>query len=319
MPAAGRPSERRVNKREGAVVCLDALVPTFSAARGDASFTDDHGVEIVYSTWRAGRPKAVVQIAHGVGEHGLRYEPLAQDLVRAGYTVYANDHRGHGRTGLGQWDGDHAMLGHLGPGGLRGAVGAVRGMSRVARAEEPDLPLVLLGHSWGSLMAQMILNTASADYDGAVLSATAYRLPGWMNGGDLNKRHAALGPTRFEWLTRDRAVIDAVGSDPLAVQADVIGLFGIADTLRLLGVPRRRMPHDLPLLLQVGSDDPLGGPRSVQRLASAYRRRGRLSDVTVQVYEDARHEVYNEINRDEVIADLVAWLDRISAPAAATR
>lgn len=288
-------------------------MPTFSAARGDASFTDAHGVEIVYSTWRAARPKGIVQIAHGVGEHGLRYEPLAQDLVRAGYTVHANDHRGHGRTGLAQWDGDHAKLGRLGPGGLRAAIAAVEQMSAVARADEPRLPLVLLGHSWGSLMAQRIVNTSSDRYDGVVLSASAYRLPGWMNSGDLNARHAGSGPTKYEWLTRDRTIIDAMAVDPLAVEADVIGLFGLADTLRLLGVPRRGIPHDLPMLLQVGSDDTLGGPRSIERLAQAYRRRGRLSDVTVQVYEGARHEVYNETNRAEVIGDLVAWLDRVTA------
>ncbi len=125
-------------------------MPTFSAARGDASFTDAHGVEIVYSTWRAGRPRGIVQIAHGVGEHSLRYEALAQDLVRAGWTVHANDHRGHGRTGLGQWDGDHAQLGRLGPGGLRAAIAAVEQMTAVAREQDPGLPLVLLGHSWGS-------------------------------------------------------------------------------------------------------------------------------------------------------------------------
>ncbi|MBT2502809.1 alpha/beta hydrolase [Curtobacterium sp. ISL-83] len=288
-------------------------MPTFSAARGDASFVDAHGVEIVYSTWRAARPKGIVQIAHGVGEHSLRYEPLAQDLVRAGYTVHANDHRGHGRTGLAQWEGDHTKLGRLGPGGLRAAIAAVEQMTEVARADTPGVPLVLLGHSWGSLMAQRVVNTSSERYEGVVLSASAYRLPGWMNSGDLNARHAGSGPTKFEWLTRDRAVIDAVGVDPLAVEADVLGLFGLPDTLRLLGVPRRGIPHDLPMLLQVGSEDPLGGPRSVERLAQAYRKRGRLSDVTVQVYEGARHEVYNETNRDEVVADLVTWLDRITA------
>lgn len=287
-------------------------MPTFSAARGDSSFVDAHGVEIVYSTWRAGRPKGIVQIAHGVGEHSLRYERLAQELVRAGWTVVANDHRGHGRTGLGQWDGDHAKLGRLGVGGLRAAIDVVEQMTTVARQETPGVPLVLFGQSWGSLMAQRILNTSSESYDGVVLSATAYRLPGWMNGGDLNKRHAALGPTRFEWLSRDRAVVDAFDADPLTVDADVMGLFGLPDTLRLLGVPRRGIPHDVPVLLQVGSDDSLGGPRSVEKLAAAYRRRGGLTDVVVQVYEGARHEIYNETNRDEVVADLVAWLGRVA-------
>lgn len=288
-------------------------MPTFSAARGDSSFTDAHGVEIVYSTWRAGKPKGIVQIAHGVGEHSLRYEPLAQDLVRAGWTVVANDHRGHGRTGLAQWDGDHAKLGRLGPGGLRAAIAAVEQLSALAREDTPGVPLVLLGHSWGSLMAQRIVNTSSALYDGVVLSATAYRLPGWMNSGDLNARFAG-GPTKYEWISRDRAVIEAIGRDPLAVEADVIRLFGLPDTLRLLGVPRRGIPHDLPVLLQVGSEDSLGGPRSVERLARAYRTRGKLSDVEVRVYEGARHEVYNETNRDEVVGDLVAWLERAVAP-----
>ncbi|MGN7190296.1 alpha/beta hydrolase [Curtobacterium sp. MCBA15_004] len=284
-------------------------MPTFSAARGDSSFTDAHGVEIVYSTWRAGRPRGIVQIAHGVGEHSLRYEALAQDLVRAGWTVHANDHRGHGRTGLAQWHGDHARLGRLGPGGLRAAIAAVEQMTAVAREQDPGLPLVLLGHSWGSLMAQRIVNTSSDAYDGVVLSATAYRLPGWMNSGDLNARHAGSGPTRYEWISRDRAIIETIQADPLAVDADVLKLFGLRDTLRLLGVPRRGIPHDLPMLLQVGSEDTLGGPRSIERLAQAYRRRGGLSDVQVHVYEGARHEVYNETNRDEVVADLVAWLD----------
>jgi alpha-beta hydrolase superfamily lysophospholipase len=295
----------------GRAECDDGVVPTFSAERGDSSFIDSHGVEIVYSTWRAGNPRGIVQIAHGVGEHGMRYEPLAQDLVRAGYTVHVMDHRGHGRTGMGQWGGDTTKLGHLGPGGLRAAVAAVQQMTRVARADTPGVPLVLLGHSWGSLMAQKIVNTSSADYDGVVLSGTAYRMPGSMNGGDLNKRFAG-GPTKFEWLTRDRKIIEAVANDPYAVEAAVMKLFGIADTLRLLGMPRPNLPHDLPVLLQVGSDDPLGGPKSVERLAKAYRERSGLSDVTVEVYEGARHEVYNETNRAEVIADLVAWLHRVT-------
>ncbi len=81
----------------------------------------------------------------------------------------------------------------------------------------------------------------------------------------------------------------------------------VVEGLRLLGTPGR-LARDLPMLIQIGSEDSLGGPRSVELLADAYRRKGGLSDVTVEVYPQARHEVYNETNRDEVIADLVAWL-----------
>jgi alpha-beta hydrolase superfamily lysophospholipase len=295
-------------------------VPTSDAARSDHEFVDAHGVTIAYYVWAAANPRGIVQIAHGVGEYALRYEELAQNLVRAGYSVYADDHRGHGRTGLGQWGEGSGMLGHLGQGGLRATIAAIRQLSAIARGENHGLPLVLLGHSWGSLMAQTILNRHADDYDGAVLTGTAYRVPGSMNGGDLNKRHAHLGTTGFEWLSRDPEVAKRMAVDPLAVQATVLKLFGLRDSLRLFGRPAKRLPKDVPLLIQVGSDDPLGGTVSAERLAHAYLNRSHLSDVELIVYDGARHEVFNETNRAEVTADLVAWLGaRFPAPAPSGR
>lgn len=295
-------------------------MPTSDAARSDHEFVDAHGVTIAYYVWAAANPRGIVQIAHGVGEYALRYEELAQNLVRAGYSVYADDHRGHGRTGLGQWGEGSGMLGHLGQGGLRATIAAIRQLSAIARGENHGLPLVLLGHSWGSLMAQTILNRHADDYDGAVLTGTAYRVPGSMNGGDLNKRHAHLGTTGFEWLSRDPEVAKRMAVDPLAVQATVLKLFGLRDSLRLFGRPAKRLPKDVPLLIQVGSDDPLGGTVSAERLAHAYLNRSHLSDVELIVYDGARHEVFNETNRAEVTADLVAWLGaRFPAPAPSGR
>jgi alpha-beta hydrolase superfamily lysophospholipase len=284
-------------------------MPTFSAARADHEFTDAHGVTVHYYVWEAATPKAVVQIAHGLGEHALRYEALAQDLVRAGYSVWADDHLGHGETGLGQWGGDRTKLGRLGPSGLRGAMEAVVRLTGLARSRNPGLPLVLLGHSWGSLMAQKLVDQGSDRFDAVVLTGTAYRLPGSMNGGDLNARHAHLGDTGYEWLSRDASVVAAMAADPLAVQATAAQLFGPADTLRLVGRPSRKLASDLPVLMMVGDDDPLGGEGSARKLAEAYLRRSRLSDVELVVYRGARHEVLNETNRDEVVADLVSWLD----------
>lgn len=277
-------------------------------AREDATFVDAHGVTIHYHRWAAPRPKAVVQLLHGLGEYAARYEWFAQQLAAAGCTVYADDHRGHGQTGLAQWGGDHAKLGRLGPGGLRAAIAAIQQFTALIREREPGLPLVLAGHSLGSLIGQTILGTDAADYDAVVLSGTAYRTLRHMNSGDLNKRHAHLGPTTAEWLSRDRAIVDAFAADPLTFEAKVAKLFGIADGMRLLGTPRK-LGKDLPMLILNGEEDSLGGPRSVELLARAYRDRGGLSDVTVRIYPGARHEVYNETNRDEVLADLVAWLD----------
>lgn len=271
------------------------------------SFTDDEGVVIETVEWPVASPAAVVQISHGIGEHSGRYAAVAADLNRAGFTVVANDHRGHGATGMRQW-GDPAKLGRLGPGGLRAAVGAISRFRELTRARFPGVPLVLLAHSWGSLMAQMSLNQEPDAYDGVVLTGTAYRLPGFMDAGDLNRRHRSLGTTGAEWLSRDPAVAEAWVQDPLTFLARTTKLIGIRDSLRLLGRPARDLPPALPLLLQVGSDDTLGGRRSVERLARVYRERSGLRDVTVRVYEGARHEVLNETNRDEVVADLVDWI-----------
>jgi alpha-beta hydrolase superfamily lysophospholipase len=276
------------------------------------SFDDEDGTRVYFDVYaphpEGTRPAAVVQLAHGVGEHAGRYRPLADHLAADGFAVYADDHLGHGRTGLRQWDGDATKLGKLGPGGLRAAVRDVRAFTGLIRDENPELPLILVGHSWGSLIAQMLLNRHSDEYDAVVLSGTAYRVLGSMNGGDLNKRHAHLGTTGAEWLSRDPAVAQAFIDDPLTTLTPLQKLFGMADAARLLGRPARSLPHDLPVLIQVGSEDPLGGPASARRLEHAYRRRSKLSDVTTIVYEGARHEIFNETNREEVFADLTAWL-----------
>ncbi len=272
------------------------------------SFIDREGVVIETYDWTVDSPRAVVQISHGIGEHAGRYAALAADLNAAGCSVVADDHRGHGRTGRRQW-GDDGSLGRLGPGGLAATIAAIGQLGRLTRERFPGVPLVLVAHSWGSLMAQIAVNRDPSAYDGIALSGTAYRLPGSMDGGDLNRRHRHLGTSGAEWLSRDPAVAEAWTADPLTFPAETTRLLGVRDTLRLLGRPARSLPADLPVLIQVGSDDTLGGARSAERLARAYRARAGLRDVTVRVYEGARHEVYNETNRDEVIADLVAWIE----------
>lgn len=273
------------------------------------SFTDDEGVVIETYEWAVESPRAVVQISHGIGEHARRYAAFATDLNRAGFTVVADDHRGHGATGMRQW-GDPARLGKLGPGGLRATTAAIGRFGDLTRNRFPGVPLVLVAHSWGSLMAQIALNRRPEAYDGVVFSGTAYRALGYMDGGDLNRKHRALGTTGAEWLSRDPAVAAAWVEDPLTFPAQTAKLLGPRDALRLLGRPAKDLPASLPLLIQVGGDDTLGAGRSAHRLATAYRLRAGLTDVTVRVYDGARHEVYNETNRDEVIGDLVAWVEQ---------
>ncbi|MBT2483616.1 MULTISPECIES: alpha/beta fold hydrolase [unclassified Microbacterium] len=273
-------------------------------------FTDAHGVVIVYDVHPASTtPRGVVQLLHGVGEHAGRYAALVQDLTGAGYTVYADDHRGHGRTGIRQHGGP-AKLGRLGKGGLRAAKDAIWRLTGIIRDENPDLPLVLLGHSWGSFLAQMLVNDHPEAWDAVILSGSALRMPGSLNAAPLNARWAGLDATGFEWLSRDPAIWQSFGDDPLTTDVPLLKLFGPIEAARLYGRPARNLGRDIPVLLLVGRDDPVGGPRSVHRLADEYRTRSGLSDVTTLVYPDARHEIFNETQQHEVRADVLAWLDR---------
>ncbi|KGJ71925.1 lysophospholipase [Cryobacterium roopkundense] len=278
------------------------------------TYTDASGLVVTYYVWAVDQPRAIVQIAHGVGEHALRHAELATTLNAAGYTAYADDHLGHGQTGLDQHHGDRAKIGSLGPGGLRAAVAGVYQLSTIIREKHPDLPLVLLGHSWGSFMAQIIVNEHAAEYDAVVLSGTAYRWPGYLDGGDLNRRHKKLGNTGAEWLSRNPAVAEEFIADPLTTTTPLAKLFGVREAARLFGRPAKDLPPDLPILMLVGSDDTVGGERSALRLMKAYAERSGLRDLHLIVYDGARHEVFHETNRAEVFADLVAWLTERMAP-----
>lgn len=272
-------------------------------------YTDAHGVVIVYDVHPARTtPRAVVQLLHGVGEHAGRYGALIEALAADGYTVYADDHRGHGRTGIRQ-HGDPAKLGRLGVGGMPATLAAVWQLTGIIRAENPGLPLVLLGHSWGSFLAQMLVNEHPEAYDGLVLSGSALRAPGSLNAGDLNAPWKTKGATGVEWLSTDAAVGAAFLDDPLTTTTPLPRLFGPVDAARLFGRPRKDLGRDIPALLMVGRDDTVGGPRSVHKLAAAYRTRSGLTDVTTLVYPDARHEIFNEVSQEQVRADLLVWLD----------
>ena len=283
------------------------------SAQFTATFVDEVGVEITYYGWTVQQPRGVVQIAHGLGEHARRYATVAGELNAAGYSVYAADQRGHGATGLAQHGGDTTKMGRLGEGGLEATVDDIRQLGVQIAREHPEVPLVLFGHSWGSLMVQILVNSPALEhYAGVVLSGTAYRMPGSMDGGDLTRRHRPDGKgsgTGFEWLSRDPDAQQRAADDELMFPAEVLKLFGVADGLRLFGRPARHLAAAVPILILVGEDDILGGRRSAEKLRDAYRRRSGLPDVELHVYPEARHEVFNEINRDEVVRDLLAWLD----------
>lgn len=275
--------------------------------RTEGTYDDADGVTIFYSRWSLKSPRAVVQISHGQGDHRGRYDRLARFLAERGFVVYADDHRGHGDTWREQWKGDPAQLGHPGVGGVKGMVASIAELTRIARHENPGLPVVFLGHSMGSLLGQKALDAGTLGADLVVWSGTALRTPWTMNGGNLNARHRTEGGSGHEWLNRDTRKQEHFRDDPMTFIANVIAQFGLTGALSLLGTPRKTT-RPIPILILQGGDDALGSERSVAALAERYVSRG-YDDVTLIVYAGARHEVYNEINSDDVDADLVGWIN----------
>jgi alpha-beta hydrolase superfamily lysophospholipase len=276
------------------------------------SFKDDFGVEIMFYEWPVAEPKAVIQIAHGLGEHARRYDLMAETLNKAGFSVYADDHRGHGQTGIKQLEKKQIKrLGNLGPGGMKATHKQVADFSKLIKSENPNRPLVLLGHSWGSFIAQKIINKYSDMYDAVVLSGSALTMPGYLATGDFNKVWKKLpGSTGYEWLSRDVEIQNKFVADPLTFLAAAAQVLGIKNSLEMFGKPSKDVRRDLPILVQVGEADPIGGEYSNKALVEAYRKNADIEDIELYVYHECRHEIYNELNKEAIIDDLVTWVNK---------
>jgi alpha-beta hydrolase superfamily lysophospholipase len=276
------------------------------------SFKDDFGVEIMFYEWPVPEPKAVIQIAHGLGEHARRYDQMAATLNKAGFSVYADDHRGHGQTGLKQLENKQIKrLGNLGPGGMKATYKQVADFSKLIKAENPNRSLVLLGHSWGSFIAQKIINKYSDMYNAVILSGSALTMPGYLATGDFNKVWKKLpGSTGYEWLSRDVEIQNKFVEDPLTFLAAAAQVLGVKNSLLMFGKPSKDVRRDLPILVQVGEADPIGGEYSNKALVEAYRKNAGIDDIELFVYHECRHEIYNELNKDAIIEDLVTWVNQ---------
>jgi alpha-beta hydrolase superfamily lysophospholipase len=275
----------------------------------------------VYAWPPPDEPRGVVQIAHGVAEHAGRYDRLARALTAAGYAVSSHDHRGHGAS-----TSDDVALGEFGAAGWSGLVVDLAALSDRLRSERPDLPLFLIGHSMGSFALQEVLLDHSDLYTGVVLSGTtaldvmvASLSASDEPSGDLSAFNAGFEHrTGYEWLSRDEAEVDKYVADPLSGfaldEATIPALFGsaarLADAEVLAGIR-----SDLPILLVSGDADPLaGGGQLVEIVGQRYREAG-VTEVTVRLFPGARHEIFNETNREEVTDYVIDWLGRHTAEA----
>jgi alpha-beta hydrolase superfamily lysophospholipase len=277
-------------------------------------FTGADGADLAGYRWLDDRvtPRAVLQVAHGMGEHALRYKTPLEPLIAAGWTVYADDHRGHGLTASGP-----EALGDFGNKGAELVAEDLHHLTALARGAHPGLPIVLLGHSLGSFFAQAYVFDHSHAIDGLVLSGTAAF--GDRTGPARRLDEIAIDGetprTPYDWLSRDPAQVDAYIADPLCgFSRKPNAADSFARVAARLKDPAEiaKIRKDLPIYVFVGDKDPINQDLALLTpLVDRYRDAG-LKDLTVKVYPGGRHEMLNETNRAEVVADLAAWLKRVA-------
>lgn len=293
---------------------------------------DHDGVDLYLYKWLPEGPvRGVLQIAHGMQEHAGRYEHLAEALTQKGYAVYAHDQRGHGHSVA-----TVGELGILGPGGWKSAVLNLKELTDLIKEEHPGKPVFLLGHSFGSFLSQAYLQRWGKELKGAILSGTNGTDPlvkvgvpvawtvsmlrgknrqAWLLDkltlGQFNKSFEPK-ETGFEWLNRDKSEVQKFADDPLCGTPFPNSFFlNLAELVKHIWNPanEKHIPTDLPLYLFAGTHDPVGNrTRGIDALISRYRKRGH-KDITHRYYTGGRHEMLNEINKDEVIRDLIAWIE----------
>ncbi len=276
--------------------------------------------------------RGIVQISHGMAEHAGRYAPLGRYLAERGIAVFANDHKGHGKTTKSQED-----IGFFAEReGWRQVLDDLHSVNQSLRVRYPDTPIILIGHSMGSMLARHYLALYGDSVCGAVLSGTAgdpgligwagqliaqaeaklkgarakSKLMNWLSFGSFNARFKP-NRTEFDWLSRDEREVDRYIDDPHCGALFTASFYkDMLSGLRFIHTPAyyQMLPKSLPMLFISGSDDPVMAKREkIEKVVAQLKLHG-LMDVTLRIYPDARHEIFNEINREEVFGDVYSWI-----------
>ena len=296
-------------------------------------FTDSSGNRIAWYGWQPKTdPVAVVQLSHGMCEYVERYQPLAEFLCRQGVAFYGHDHPGHGQSAAG-WE----ELGYFrAKDGASLLIEDLRQMHLQLRKRFPELPIFLLGHSMGSFVARAYLSRYAEGLAGAVICGTSggnpaaglgkmlaervvrvkgghhrSRLLNQLAFGSYNKRFGNRTP--YEWLTRDQEIVDQYAADPFCNY--IFTAAGFRDLFSLLEQVSASdwaggIPDDLPLLLIAGEEDPVGDyGKGVEQVAARLREAG-VQDLTLQLYPQDRHEIFNELDRQTAYEELWQWIQQ---------
>ena len=281
-----------------------------------------------------GEVKAILQIVHGISERIERYDDFAGYLNGLGILVVGEDHMGHGKSVS-----KESPRGYF-TGGWFKAVQDTYQLMKDTMNEYPDVPYVLFGHSMGSFMARTLL----CEYPDSGIAAAIICGTGWQPGavltagkalsklmcktgdetqpnntlqgivfGGYNKR-VEHPRTEKDWLSRDAAVVDAYIADPLCGYVASVGLLrDMLDGIDYIQKPKNlaKMNKQLPVFFIAGGDDPVGAyGKGVQQAADAFQKAG-MAYVTTRIYPLCRHEIHNEINKDEVYEDVAQWLKKV--------
>lgn len=301
------------------------------------TFQSTDGTEIFAMKWSPEnllKPKAVVQIAHGYAEHIGRYAAFARKLAEAEIAVYANDHRGHGKTNGSAGE----AICFADEAGFDKVVADMRGLTGIIQVEHPGLPIFLFGHSMGSMLTRRYIQLYGEDLAGAILSGSGVFSNGLLKLGTVvatseikwkGRTHPSrlldklvfqnfnrgFKPARtdLDWISRDEAEVDRFLADPLRGKIGSSGYFhdffsgllAMNDAANIQAIPK-----DLPLHFISGTADPVGGKagRGIVQACRAYQKAG-LQAVSYQLYEGARHELLNETNKEAVTEDIISWIE----------
>jgi alpha-beta hydrolase superfamily lysophospholipase len=276
--------------------------------------------------------KAVVQVAHGMAETAARYERLACTLTASGYAVYANDHKGHGLTAASLAD-----IGYIGKAGFHGMLEDMIQLNHIIKQEYTSIPVFLLGHSMGSFLSQGYMQKYGTELQGVILSGTngdpgpaikpgiflakliaklygeqhKSKAMNFLVFGNYNNEFKPLR-TPFDWLSRDETEVNKYLIDPYCGTLFTASFYRdfflfLQEIVQVQAL--RRIPKQLPVYLFSGALDPVGQKsKGVLNLIRTFEEL-QLEDITYRFYEGGRHEMFNEINRDEVTSDLISWLE----------
>ena len=279
------------------------------------------------------KPRAVVQIAHGIAEHIDRYRPFMEFLADNGFVVAGNDHLGHGKSI--RVPGEQGFFAEKD--GWWSVVDDMDKLHDIMSKEYPELPYVLFGHSMGSFLTRTYLIKHPDKYDGVILSGTGHQSPALVLGGNaaasvMAKLNGAMGDgakldslafgtylnkienprTKFDWLSRDTEQVDKYIADPLCGFVGKIGLYrDMMQGIKFITDKKNiaQMNKEKPVYFMSGDGDPVGDyGKGVERAYKAFCDAG-LHDVFMRLYPGGRHEMLNETNKEQVYQDILSWLN----------